>query len=107
MTSYISIVGFSYTGQRITQQIRELYLRAIFRQNIAFFDFLGSGEITTRISSDMNLVQDGVGQKIGLFVTGVSMFVAALIVGFVRSWKLVSKVVVHESRVQTDNFPCC
>jgi ATP-binding cassette subfamily B (MDR/TAP) protein 1 len=36
----------------------------------------------------MNLVQDGIGQKIGLFVTGVSMFVSALIVGFIRSWKL-------------------
>ncbi|KAJ4372965.1 hypothetical protein N0V83_003256 [Neocucurbitaria cava] len=86
--NFIAIVGFSYTGERITQQIRELYLRAIFRQNIAFFDFLGSGEITTRISSDMNLVQDGIGQKIGLFVTGTSMFCSALIVGFVRSWKL-------------------
>jgi ATP-binding cassette subfamily B (MDR/TAP) protein 1 len=88
VTSWISIVGFSYTGERITQQIRELYLKAIFRQNIAFFDFLGSGEITTRISSDMNLVQDGIGQKIGLFVTGISMFVCALIIGFIRSWKL-------------------
>ncbi|KAF1972708.1 leptomycin B resistance protein pmd1 [Bimuria novae-zelandiae CBS 107.79] len=85
---YVGMIGFSYTGERITQQIRELYLRAIFRQNIAFFDFLGSGEITTRISSDMVLVQDGVGQKISLFITGTSMFFAALIVGFVRSWKL-------------------
>ncbi|USP78805.1 ABC multidrug transporter mdr1 [Curvularia clavata] len=88
VTSYVSIVGFSYTGERITRTIRELYLRAIFRQNIAFFDFLGSGEVTTRISSDMNLVQDGIGQKIGLFVTGVSMFVSAIIIGFIRSWKL-------------------
>ncbi|KAF1848955.1 leptomycin B resistance protein pmd1 [Cucurbitaria berberidis CBS 394.84] len=88
VTSFISIVGFSYTGERITRQVRELYLKAIFRQNIAFFDFLGSGEITTRISSDMNLVQDGIGQKIGLFITGVSMFVSALIIGFIRSWKL-------------------
>jgi ATP-binding cassette subfamily B (MDR/TAP) protein 1 len=87
-TSWISIVGFSYTGQRITQQIRELYLRAIFRQNIAFFDFLGSGEVTTRISSDMNLVQDGIGQKIGLFVAGVSGFITAIIIGFIRSPKL-------------------
>jgi ATP-binding cassette, subfamily B (MDR/TAP), member 1 len=52
---YIGMLGFSYTGERITRQIRELYLRAIFRQNIAFFDFLGSGEITTRISSGMLL----------------------------------------------------
>jgi ATP-binding cassette subfamily B (MDR/TAP) protein 1 len=36
----------------------------------------------------MNLVQDGIGQKIGLFVTGVSMFVSAIIIGFIRSWKL-------------------
>jgi ATP-binding cassette subfamily B (MDR/TAP) protein 1 len=54
---YVGMLGFSYTGERITQQIRELYLRAIFRQNIAFFDFLGSGEITTRISSGMFLIR--------------------------------------------------
>jgi ATP-binding cassette subfamily B (MDR/TAP) protein 1 len=36
----------------------------------------------------MNLVQDGIGQKIGLFVSGVSMFVSAIIIGFIRSWKL-------------------
>lgn len=36
----------------------------------------------------MNLVQDGIGQKIALFLTGCSMFVSALVVGFVRSWKL-------------------
>ncbi|PVH90867.1 multidrug resistance protein-like protein 1 [Periconia macrospinosa] len=85
---YIGMVGFSYTGERITQKIRELYLRAIFRQNIAFFDFLGSGEVTTRISSDMVMVQDGIGQKISLFVSGTSMFFSALIVGFIRGWKL-------------------
>lgn len=36
----------------------------------------------------MVLVQDGVGQKMSLFISGVSMFFSALIVGFIRSWKL-------------------
>jgi ATP-binding cassette subfamily B (MDR/TAP) protein 1 len=36
----------------------------------------------------MNLVQDGIGQKIGLFISGVSAFITAIIIGFVRSWKL-------------------
>ena len=36
----------------------------------------------------MNLVQDGIGQKMGLFITGTAMFVTALLVGFIRSWKL-------------------
>ncbi|XTI94332.1 leptomycin B resistance protein pmd1 [Cenococcum geophilum] len=88
VTVYISMVGFSYTGERLTQKIRELYLRAVFRQNVAFFDFLGSGEITTRITADMNLVQDGVSQKVALVISGFAMFVSALVVGFVRSWKL-------------------
>lgn len=88
VTVYISMVGFSYTGERLTQKIRELYLQAVFRQNIAFFDFLGPGEITTRITADMNLVQDGVSQKVALVITGFAMFISALVVGFVRSWKL-------------------
>lgn len=87
-TCWISVVGFSYTGERITQRIRERYLQALFRQNISYWDFLGSGEVTVRISSDMNLVQDGIGQKIGLFVTGIATFVTAIIIGFIRSWKL-------------------
>lgn len=43
---------------------------------------------TLLTKSDMVLVQDGVGQKISLFITGTSMFFSALIVGFIRSWKL-------------------
>lgn len=43
-------------GEKITQRLREKYLAAILRQNIAFFDVLGAGEITTRITSDMNLI---------------------------------------------------
>lgn len=51
------MAGFSYVGQTLTQRIRGAYLRAILRQNIAFFDSLGAGEITSRIAGDMNLIQ--------------------------------------------------
>jgi ATP-binding cassette subfamily B (MDR/TAP) protein 1 len=51
------MAGFSYTGERMTQKIREAYLRAILRQNVAFFDNVGTGEVATRITADMNLIQ--------------------------------------------------
>ena len=57
VTIYICTVGFIYTGEHVTQKIREQYLAAILRQNIGFFDKLGAGEITTRITADTNLVQ--------------------------------------------------
>ena len=44
-TTYIYMAAWVYTGERLTRQIRERYLRAILRQNIAYFDKIGAGEI--------------------------------------------------------------
>lgn len=88
VTIYIATAGFIYTGEHVTQRIREQYLAAILRQNIAFFDKLGAGEITTRITADTNLVQDGLSQKIGLTLTAVATFITAFVIGFVKYWKL-------------------
>lgn len=63
-------------------------MAAILRQNIAFFDKLGAGEITTRITADTNLVQDGISEKIALTVTALSTFVTAFIIAFIKYWKL-------------------
>ena len=54
---FMSMRGFNYTGERMTQRIRENYLKAILRQNIGYFDNVGAGEITTRITADMTLIQ--------------------------------------------------
>lgn len=88
VTIYIATAGFIYTGEHITQKIREHFLAAILRQNIAFFDKLGAGEITTRITADTNLVQDGISEKIGLTLTALASFITAFIVGFIKYWKL-------------------
>ncbi|KAL6712815.1 GTPase-activating protein [Lecanora helva] len=85
---YICTVGFIYTGEHIAGKIREQYLAAILRQNIGFFDKLGAGEITTRITADTNLVQDGISEKVGLTLTAMATFVTAFVIGFVKYWKL-------------------
>ncbi|EFR01322.1 leptomycin B resistance protein pmd1 [Nannizzia gypsea CBS 118893] len=85
---YVSTVGFIYVGEHITQKIRAKYLHAILRQNIGFFDKLGAGEVTTRITADTNLIQDGISEKVGLTLTALSTFFSAFIIGYVRYWKL-------------------
>jgi ATP-binding cassette subfamily B (MDR/TAP) protein 1 len=87
-TNYISTVGFIYTGEHITQKLRQKYLAAILHQNIAFFDKLGAGEITNRITGDMSTIQDGISYKVGFTMSGVATFFAALVVGFIKNWKL-------------------
>ncbi|KAM5442226.1 multidrug-resistance transporter mdr2 [Microsporum ferrugineum] len=85
---YVSTVGFIYVGEHVTQKIRAKYLHAILRQNIGFFDKLGAGEVTTRITADTNLIQDGISEKVGLTLTALSTFFSAFIIGYVRYWKL-------------------
>jgi ABC-type multidrug transport system fused ATPase/permease subunit len=41
-----------YTGEVNAKRVREHYLKAVLRQDIAFFDNVGAGEVTTRISAD-------------------------------------------------------
>ncbi|KAK4697034.1 ATP-binding cassette, subfamily B (MDR/TAP), member 1, partial [Lecanoromycetidae sp. Uapishka_2] len=88
ITIYVCTVGFIYTGEHIAGKIREQYLAAILRQNIAFFDKLGAGEITTRITADTNLVQDGISEKIALTLTALATFVTAFVIAFIKYWKL-------------------
>ncbi|KAJ5641516.1 hypothetical protein N7490_005516 [Penicillium lividum] len=88
VTVYISMVGFMHTGEHITQQIREKYLEAILRQNIGYFDKQGTGEITTRITGDTNLIQEGISEKVGLTLTAISTFITAFIVAYCKYAKL-------------------
>lgn len=41
-----------YTGEVGAKRLREAYLRAVLRQDIAFFDNVGAGEVATRIQTD-------------------------------------------------------
>lgn len=88
VTVYIATVGFIYVGEHISGKIREHYLASILRQNIGYFDKLGAGEMTTRITSDTNLVQDGISQKVALTLTAVATFVAGYVIGYIKYWKL-------------------
>jgi len=88
VTVYISTVGFIYTGEHITAKIREHYLESCMRQNIGFFDKMGAGEVTTRITADANLVQEGISEKVSLTLQSIATFASAFVIGFVFYWKL-------------------
>ncbi|KAI0455524.1 ABC transporter [Xylaria acuta] len=85
---YIATVGFIYTGEHISAKIREHYLESCMRQNIGFFDKVGAGEVTTRITADTNLIQDGISEKVSLTFTAISTFLSAFVIGFIYYWKL-------------------
>ncbi|KAK9342519.1 P-loop containing nucleoside triphosphate hydrolase protein [Lipomyces starkeyi] len=88
VTAYLFTFIFIDRGEILAARIRQNYLASIMKQNIAYFDKLGTGEITTRISSDTVMIQDGISEKLGYLVSFGSTFVGSFIVSFALSPRL-------------------
>lgn len=88
VTWFVSIAGFTYTGSRVTLHIKTRYMEAILRQNMAFFDDIGTGHMLAQLGADMDAVQDAVSQKLSLTVSALGTLLATYIVSFALYWKL-------------------
>ena len=52
VSTYLYMCIWVYTGEVNAKRIREKYLQAILRQDVAYFDKVGAGEVATRIQTD-------------------------------------------------------
>ncbi|KAF8957254.1 P-loop containing nucleoside triphosphate hydrolase protein [Flammula alnicola] len=86
--TYTYMYLWVYTGEVNAKRIRERYLQAVLRQDIAFFDNVGAGEVATRIQTDTHLVQQGISEKVALVVNFLSAFVTGFALAYGRSWRL-------------------
>ena len=86
--TYLYMYVWVYTAEVNAKRLREQYLGAVLRQDIAFFDNVGAGEVATRIQTDTHLVQLGISEKVPLAVSFIAAFVAGFIIAYVRQWKL-------------------
>lgn len=86
--SYILNMGFTHAGEHLTQKIRVAFMSSIMRQNAGYYDRIGAGEITVRITSDTNLIQTAISEKVGMTIMSLAMFISAYVIGFIKSWKL-------------------
>lgn len=76
ISTYIYMGCFVHVGENIGFRLRREYLRAVLRQNIAWFDTEGAGSVTTRINTDTLLVQDAVSEKVSLCFSQVCTTIA-------------------------------
>ena len=50
--NFIFMAIWVHTSEVAAKRLRESYLAAVLRQDIAYFDRIGAGEIATRIETD-------------------------------------------------------
>jgi ATP-binding cassette subfamily B (MDR/TAP) protein 1 len=88
LCTYVYMLIWNWTCERQNKRIREKYLHAVLRQEIAYFDELGAGEVATRIMSDCNLVQTGIGEKIPIASSFIATFITGFALAYARQAKL-------------------
>lgn len=85
---FASTAGFNYTGSRIIRRMKIRYMEAVLRQNMAFFDSVGSGQLVAQLGADMHAIQEGISQKFAISLSATGTLVAAYAVSFALCWKL-------------------
>ncbi|KAI9594132.1 P-loop containing nucleoside triphosphate hydrolase protein [Syncephalis fuscata] len=88
VVAYLQQSMWMLSGENQTSELRRRYFASIIRQEISWFDATPTGDLTSRITGDVNLVQEGVSEKVGIIIQSVCTFLAGFIIAFVKGWKM-------------------
>ncbi|KAJ2833707.1 hypothetical protein GGI24_000740 [Coemansia furcata] len=88
LVSSVQKLTWCIASERMSKRLREHFYISILRQEIGWFDGLTTGELTTRISGDVNLMQEGTGEKFSFVIQYVTTFFAGIIIAFAKGWRL-------------------
>ncbi|GAN07930.1 multidrug resistance protein 1 [Mucor ambiguus] len=88
IAAYITHCVWVLSGEFQVRRIRTMYVHAILRQDMGWFDKAEEGSLTTRLATDTQLIQEGISEKFGLLVMCISQFITGFIVAFIKGWKL-------------------
>ncbi|KAJ4127241.1 hypothetical protein NW768_008869 [Fusarium equiseti] len=85
---YTYIVSWSIFSRRLENRIRDRYFMSILLQDATFFDKRQAGEITSRLNADIQAIQSGTSEKVGIIMGCTSFFVSSYVVAFVKNTTL-------------------
>uniref|UniRef100_A0AAQ5Z9G7 Bile salt export pump n=1 Tax=Amphiprion ocellaris TaxID=80972 RepID=A0AAQ5Z9G7_AMPOC len=88
LLGYFQISLWVTSAARQVQLIRKMYFSKVMRMEIGWFDCTSVGELNTRLSDDINKINDAIADQVAIFVQRFTTFVCGFCVGFVKGWKL-------------------
>ncbi|KAG8183771.1 hypothetical protein JTE90_002408 [Oedothorax gibbosus] len=103
--NYIMVSFFSMAAANQAFKIKSMFMASILKQDIGWYDTTETGDFASRITGDLPRIQDGIGEKVGIFISYISAAVLCVGVGFFYSWKL-SLVILSLTPVITISKAC-
>ncbi|KAI4570341.1 hypothetical protein MJG53_006319 [Ovis ammon polii x Ovis aries] len=88
IAAYIQVSFWCLAAGRQVHRIRKQFFHAIMQQEIGWFDVHDVGELNTHLTDDVSKINEGIGDKIGMFFQAMATFFTGFIIGFTKGWKL-------------------
>ncbi|PHH60177.1 hypothetical protein CDD81_2063 [Ophiocordyceps australis] len=85
--TYVWTILINITAIRTTKKLRVDFVRQTLRQEVSFFDS-PSASVSSQITTNGNLINNGISEKLGLTIQAIATFIAAFVVAFSVQWKL-------------------
>ncbi|XP_049765078.1 multidrug resistance protein homolog 49-like [Schistocerca cancellata] len=84
----MTIFVLNHSAQRQVTRIRRLFMKAVLRQEMAWYDTNNTSTFASRLAEDLDKLQDGIGEKLGMFIYLLVSFISSVIMSFFHGWKL-------------------
>ena len=86
--NFLSVCFWSLIGNRCIYNLKKKYFTTILSQEQGWFDSNNAFEFATKVQAQLEQVEQGIGDKIGLVITMVCQCIVGFIFAFLASWKL-------------------
>ncbi|CAD8176902.1 unnamed protein product [Paramecium octaurelia] len=86
--TFVRAYAYNILGEKITFDLRNELFQKLITKDIEFFDSNRSGELISRLSSDISVINKGANDSISMILKNAVQFIGSLILLWFISWNL-------------------
>ena len=88
VTNFLSICFWCLIGSRICHKLKRQYFTVILSQEQGWFDANNAFEFATKVQAQLEQIEFGIGEKVGLVIQMVASCIISFVFAFIISWKI-------------------
>ena len=88
VANFLNVCFWTLVGQRCVHHMKRNYFEVILSQEQGWFDAHNAFEFATKVQAQLEQVEQGMGDKLGLVIMMGSQCISGFVIAFITSWKI-------------------
>ncbi|BES99804.1 Multidrug resistance protein [Nesidiocoris tenuis] len=88
IAAYLEVYQWELACERQVFKLRKLFFSQVLRQDIEWFDTQEHGDLSSKLSDDLERVREGIGQKFAMVIQYLATLVSGVVIGLLANWQL-------------------